>query len=70
VSFTADWQIRRFDSLFAVQRVEGIVGRVDLSGVQRVVRYIATSWIENVVVALIFLGETGFGRGMSSGKER
>ena len=43
------------------QGIEGIIRREGLRGIQRSVRRILTGWIEDVVVALIFLGEARIG---------
>ena len=51
-----------FTGIIAVRRVERIFGRVGLSEIQKIVWLIPTGRIENVVVALVFVGEAGFGK--------
>src|SRR5512141_861904 len=55
--------------IIAVRGVEGIVGRVGLGWVQRVVRCRLTGRGEDIVVALILLGEAGVGECRRDGEE-
>ena len=50
--------------------IEGVVGRKGLRGIQRIVRYLFTGRIEDIVVALVLLGETLLGKGGSDYKEQ
>ena len=68
------WQVvirwvDRIAGIKAVGRVEGIVGRIGLCGVQGVVRRISTGRIEDVVVALVLLGEARIGKSGRSKEE-
>ena len=56
--------------IIAVRRVEGIVWRVGLCGIQRVVWGILIGWIENIVIALVFLREVRFGNRRCDGEEQ